>query len=74
MEMKKMTIVGDEDAAQAVMDIIQERIDNMTEEDWKQAIDNLRKKNQADEKVSDKFNRKKTPWQNYSLKTKRRWK
>ena len=59
MEMKKMTIVGDEDAAQAVMDIIQERIDNMTEEDWKQAIDNLRKKNQADEKVSDKFNRKK---------------
>ena len=61
MEMKIMTIVGDEDAAQAVMDIIQERNDNMTEEDWKQAIDNLRKKNQADEKVSDKFNRKKKP-------------
>ena len=40
-----MTIIGDEDAAQAVMDTIQKRIDNMTEEDWKQVIDNLRKKN-----------------------------
>jgi len=38
-----MTILGDEEAAQKVIDFIQEEIDNMTEEDWEKAFDNLRK-------------------------------
>jgi len=37
-----MTMIGDEEGANAVMDAIQELMDNMTDEDWDRVIEDLR--------------------------------
>jgi len=41
-EMDNMTMIGDEEGAKAVMDAIQEPMDNMTDEDWDRVIEDLR--------------------------------
>ena len=37
-----MTMDGDEEGEQAVSERIQERMDNMTQEDWDRVFENLR--------------------------------
>jgi len=39
--MKNMTMIGDEEGEQAALERIQERMDNMTQEDWARVSENL---------------------------------